>query len=286
MPGNYSQYIERMTNSFTRTTKSLIPYYAIQLTAGHPRPRILDVGFGSGVVGSALRSLLPDAVICGIDMAPQNIQNAPQGIYDELYGCRLEDFYLPHQQDAFDLVIFSSVLHEISSYAEEDRFSTGHIKNALRKTRDLLKDGGYVLIRDGLKSPREDLVSVELMSEKDLDALKRFCLQRPMNPWEEEERKYQLALAQEAHDLHLSFPNNAFREFLCTWTWGPESWDREVQERFCTMTLAEWVQALEGAGFDCAVNIASLEEYPKFFARICRYQLEDPVIGVLAGEKR
>ena len=63
MPGNYSQYIERMTNSFTRTTKSLIPYYAIQLTAGHPRPRILDVGFGSGVVGSALRSLLPAAVI-------------------------------------------------------------------------------------------------------------------------------------------------------------------------------------------------------------------------------
>ena len=63
-------------------------------------------------------------------------------------------------------MIFSSVLHEISSYAEEDRFSTGHIKNALRKTRDLLKDGGYVLIRDGLKSPREDLVSVELMSEK------------------------------------------------------------------------------------------------------------------------
>ena len=63
MPGNYSQYIERMTNSYTRTTKSLIPYYAIQLTAGHPRPRILDVGFGSGVVGSALRSLLPDAVI-------------------------------------------------------------------------------------------------------------------------------------------------------------------------------------------------------------------------------
>ena len=122
MPGNYSQYIERMTKSFDRTTKSLIPYYAVQLTAGNPHPRILDVGFGSGVVGSALRALLPDAVICGIDMAPQNIENAPKGIYDELYCCRLEDFYLPNQQDGFDLAIFSSVLHEISSYAEEDLF--------------------------------------------------------------------------------------------------------------------------------------------------------------------
>lgn len=286
MPGNYSQYIERMTKSFDRTTKSLIPYYAVQLTAGNPHPRILDVGFGSGVVGSALRALLLDAVICGIDMAPQNIENAPKGIYDELYCCRLEDFYLPNQQDGFDLAIFSSVLHEISSYAEEDRFSVKHIKNALQKTRDLLKDGGYVLIRDGLKSPCEDLVSIELAAQKDLNALKRFCRERPMNPWEEDERKQQLALAEAADALHLSFPNNAFREFLCTWTWGPESWDREVQERFCTMTLAEWIRSLEETGFECAANIASLEEYPKYFSRICRYQLEDPIIGVLAGKKR
>ena len=47
----------------------------------------------------------------------------------------------------YDTIIFSSILHEISSYCEDEsiRFTEIPIKNALRKTNELLTDNGSII---------------------------------------------------------------------------------------------------------------------------------------------
>ena len=283
MIGNYQQYIERMTKSFDKTTKSLIPYYALQMTRGIEKPRILDVGIGSGVVGQAIRQVLPEAVICGIDMVQKNIDDAPEGIYDELYCVKLQEIARVPMKMDFDVVIFSSVLHEIGSYAERDRFAIYHIIEALKITHSILKEGGHVIIRDGLASSYQADVPLSLRTKEDFAALRRFIEERPMAEFDAYSRE---ELMRRLDEDPLRMPNNVIREFLCTWTWGPASWPREVEERFCYMTFREWQKSIGDAGFRLTVNVESYEEYPRYFAKIVEgYELDTPIIGVFVGEK-
>ena len=59
----------------------LIPFYTAQAVKNLERPRILDVGIGSGIVGKGVRAMIPGAVIYGIDMVESNIRNAPEENY-------------------------------------------------------------------------------------------------------------------------------------------------------------------------------------------------------------
>ena len=56
------------------------------------------------------------------------------------------------------------------------------------------------------------------------------------------------------------------KEFLCTYTWGPESYEREICERFGILTERGWVQALGKNGFSVETVTKSKEEYEKFLS--------------------
>ena len=287
---NYQTYLKRMTESYDNTTKSLIPFYTAQAVKHLEHPRILDVGIGSGVVGKGIRAMVPNALIDGIDMVQDNIENAPPEIYDHLIIGKFEDY--PGDAEPFDAIIFSSVLHEIGSYADTGRFTDTPIKAALLHAEALLEKGGVVVIREGLAEidlHAKDTVTAKLQREEDYLALERFYQERPLS--DEENAAEQPEIRRRPRrisdqDFSCVVPRDILREFLCTWTWGEKSWGREIQERFCYFSAAKWESLLAVCGFEVITSIQSSEEYLKFFRRIIEnYETDAPFVGVFVGRK-
>ena len=289
---NYQTYLRRMTESYDNTTKSLIPFYTTQAVKSLDRPHILDVGIGSGVVGKGLRAMIPDAEIYGIDMVQDNIDHAPAGIYDHLITGRFEEYAgIP---EGFDAIIFSSVLHEIGSYADMGRFTDVPVRDALLHAKALLRTGGTAVVREGLAendARAEEPVIASLLREEDVLALERFYTERPLSEKEDAEEQPELRRRPQklpgngAYDCLV--PRDILREFLCTWTWGPKSWNREIQERFCYFSAKKWEDLLAECGFEVITSIQSSEEYLKYFKKIIRgYETDSPLVGVFVGKKR
>jgi SAM-dependent methyltransferase len=85
---------------FNRRVETLAGWFA-QLAP--PSARILDVGCGDGLISAVLQSRRPDLTLRGIDVLPRNHTHIPVEIFD---GSRI-----PFNDDSFDAVLFSDVLH-------------------------------------------------------------------------------------------------------------------------------------------------------------------------------
>ena len=57
------------------------------------------------------------------------------------------------------------------------------------------------------------------------------------------------------------------KEFLYTFTWGEESYPREINERFGILTKNNWLNLLKESGFKIETTIESREEYEKFLSK-------------------
>ena len=145
---NYQRYLKRMTESMKYSTKGLIPLLAKNSN------NILDVGCGSGVMLKALEEENPKATLTGLDLNIDAIKSLEANSNWKLYHMDFMDL----KDVKFDTIIFSSILHEISSYNSDlnKRFTEVPIKEAFIKSNELLEDNGSVIIRDGLLSSKED----------------------------------------------------------------------------------------------------------------------------------
>ena len=235
--------------------------------------------------------MIPGAVIYGIDMVESNTRNAPEGIYNELVIGRFEEYDPP--KPGFDAIIFSSVLHEIGSYAEIGRFKKKPVRNALQHAFHLLNQNGVVVIREGLaesRSHKGEFFTAELEKEEDWLRLLRFCDERPLDDKEKALQAEGIRFRPEllpGAGYRCTVKRDILREFLCTWTWGDKSWSREIQERFCYLSAREWEDLLSSCEYEVITNIQSSEEYPKYFRKIIKnFETESPLIGVFVGRKK
>jgi SAM-dependent methyltransferase len=252
---NYLRYLKRMTDSMKVSTKGLIPF----LTKNDKR--ILDVGCGSGFMLEALEMSNPTAELSGIDLNIEAINRLQLlGKNWKLYH---EDF-LNFNEKNYDTVIFSSILHEISSYNSDlsKRFTSIPIKESFIKTNEVLKDGGSIIIRDGLMVPEDNINNQLLVTFNDpneVEWLYRF---------QEDFKGFDKSKVNK--DIITSYPNEylvseAFlKEFLYTYTWGPESYHREINERFGILERNDWIRLLENNGFSIDNVIEASEEYEHY----------------------
>lgn len=251
--GNYESYLKRMTASVSQSSKGLIPFFAATM-AGRPGFRILDVGCGSGILMKAIRDVCPEAEIRGVDLNEYSVRFCREAGFDVIHGT-LHDAVAAGE--VFDCILFSSVLHEISSYDEAEPYSLNPVKAALADAYAGLAPGGKLLVRDGVRCDSEAPVTIRLKDPADVKWAERFAAEYRADP----------VSYRAAGEGILEMSACTAKEFLYTYTWGPESWPREVKERFGMASVEEWRELLRSAGFRITLQMASAEEYLKYLER-------------------
>ncbi|MBR5662548.1 MAG: methyltransferase domain-containing protein [Bacilli bacterium] len=252
---NYQRYLKRMTESLKFSTKGLIPSLVKDAN------NILDVGCGSGVLLSAIEKVNPKARLTGIDLNKDAIEYLKQNSNWNVYHMNFFDV-----NEVFDTVIFSSILHEVSSYCDDNnkKFTYIPILEAFEKTRNILVSNGVVVLRDGLECDnlkKDNKVRISFTKPEDEYWLHKF---------KEDFRGFDKSdintTVEKVGDNNCIVSEGFLKEFLCTYTWGASSFPREVQEKFGILTHDEWIRLLDETGFEIERIIESEEEYEKYLS--------------------
>jgi len=214
--------------SLKESTKALIPSYVSD------RENILDVGCADGSMMLKIKEINKDINIVGIDLCTESVDLCRnKGL--KVYKTDINDL-VNHTNERYDAIIFSSVLHEISSYAETDKFSACHIEKALNSAKKLLTDDGIIIIRDGVGTGDTRFVDFKLKNTEDNHFVKEF-MELPIVYW-----KHWSITTISKDEIKVNMSARDFKEFCFTYTWGEKSWARESQERFGILTLKEWLE--------------------------------------------
>ena len=262
---NYQRYLKRMTESMKHSTKGLIPSLVKDSN------KILDVGCGSGVMMQALEDENKNAKLVGIDLNSDAINKLKENTNWELYHKDFMDLY----NTKYDAIIFSSILHEISSYHQDlnKRFTGIPILDAFNKSYELLSDNGTLIVRDGLLSPidkRDNKILVSFTDPNDEKWLYKF-----KNDYKGFDNVNINTNIDKIDDNKFLVSEGFLKEFLCKYTWGEESYPREVNERFGILTRDEWLKLLKEARFNIETVIESEEEYEKYLSPKIKITHED-----------
>lgn len=238
---NYNTYLSRMENSYFKSSKSLLPLFC-------RGKKVLDVGCASGTLLKPLVESGFDAV--GIDLNKSAIDICKKLGY-KAKKCNLYDL-----KEKFDTIIFSSVLHEFSSYDETNRYTDIPIRTALESAYNHLKKGGQILIRDGIKAS-DKIISVQVTSNEVIDDFKKYVEDAPMY------RNTEVSMSNNT----IIAPQSVIKEFAYTYTWGKESYSREVNEQYGILTIEDWANIVNKANFRINNVIISGDDYIDYISK-------------------
>lgn len=259
---NYNKYLEIMTTSAAQSTKGQIPFHI-------KGDKILDVGCGSGVLLEKLRELYPNKEIIGLDL------NEKAAEVCEKKGFRVITKELKDVDETFDTIIFSSVLHEISSYAIYDAFTYIPIENTLTYARHKLNKGGRIIIRDGVKAE---------------NCLTNITFKTPQVVKDYRQYLKDIGVRDNSYSVITTITDNQrlLKEFCYTYTWGKDSYAREVKENFGILTKKKWFKIVEYTGLKVTLLETHQEEYLKYLEKFCvvddnlKALFNDAVIFIIA----
>jgi hypothetical protein len=147
-------------------------------------------------------------------------------------------------------IVFSSILHEVYSYTEFEgkKFNIDAVKKALKNAADSLVPGGRIIIRDGVLTDSDKIVTVKFKDEDAFILAKNYIkdfkglshLRKENGDWK---------VLQVGEDWIMGHINR-MRELLYTITWGSMSYPQEVQEQFGYFTLEQYKQTLKDVGLE------------------------------------
>ncbi|KZR57886.1 methyltransferase domain-containing protein [Pseudobacillus badius] len=190
---------------------------------------VLDVGVGGGVVGQLIKSKLPHLNVVGIEKSFKSYA-APQFVpYNHIIKADARNLHDVVDVGEVDTVIFSSVLHEVYSY---NGYDTNEIYKALESAYSILPDGGRIIIRDGVKMEDNSHVVIKFKDPRDVTKVEKFVQ-------DFEARSIQCTVVA---DGCVEMLMNDAMEFLYTYTWGDDAYEREVKEQYGVFTPKEYIQ--------------------------------------------
>lgn len=149
-------------------------------------------------------------------------------------------------------VVFSSILHEVFSYASGDGREA--IRDVLRQAFEILEPGGRILIRDGVKPPAGRGTLIAETSEM-RELIREYIAKSPLMG--DEVRVEQV----NGNSWEGSIPS--VLEILNTVNWGRNSLPREMNELFGVFTLSEYANEIAEAGFTSIAAAPCANTYQK-----------------------
>ena len=108
-----------------------------------------DIGSGTGNVIRQIRTDFPGTKPFGVDLNANMFANNAQTYHGTttIQGFA-QDFKLPKNISKPDVLIYSSILHEIHSYDPNSDINYDAIKQSFKHAYKILKPNGYIMIRD------------------------------------------------------------------------------------------------------------------------------------------
>lgn len=190
---------------------------------------VLDVGVGSGVLGDLIRNHKPHLNVVGIDKEIKWFSDPQYNPYDNMYRLDARDLHNKIEVGEVDTVIFSSVLHEVYSYNDYD---INAVRAALESAYSILPKGGRIIIRDGVKMTDNRNVLIKFKDPRHVEKAVQFA---------KDFKAREIVLSTVSHDSVDMSMNDAM-EFLYTYTWGDDAYEREVKEQYGLFTPKEYIQ--------------------------------------------
>lgn len=203
----------------------------LELTAHIVPGSVADIGAGGGELSRRLSERPEVTDAWAIDNSIDSIRRLNQiPSIHSLFGSteRLTEFAGEH---GVDNIVFSSVLHEVWSYAPQGLQDYAWEK-ALRDAVDALAPGGRLIIRDFVLPERPDERAVLRTPGDAEDAMIYDYLEQ--TPF------HDLQVLDEIDEHVFVGTRRTVSEALLTVNWGPRSLARESQERYGLHTLDEY----------------------------------------------
>ncbi len=196
---------------------------------------IIELGCGGGAIISILEKNFPNAQIVGLDyngyMIKSAIKNHPKTTFFVRDIVHWGDFYL--FENKFDSVIIGSTLHEIVSF-----YGWEGARNVLEKANRMLKEGGVLIIRDGI-GPDDGDAEVSARFKTDFSRRKFFKFTEDFQPWK---IRYD-----EINSNTVKIRKRDFYEYLIKYIYDkPYSWEDEMKEAFGTLDFNGYRKLLAG----------------------------------------
>ena len=257
-----ARYFERMASSLGDKAK-LIKYLPAITDPANP-PKVLDIGAGGGEFANALSEA--GYAVTALDASDDAVVRIREKFPTITTATLLANHTHELGEGVFDVVICSSILHEVFSYGD-DIHSRGHMSSlarAFESFRKALKPGGLLLIRDGvLPENWNDAASFNLLEGHENTSVETYLDMCPFANG----RAYgeQGTLVNLTSVTGKTYAGNvrSVLEFAYTYTWGLDSYPRETQELYAVKTLAEYDTFLEDHGFVVEESFSYLQPgYP------------------------
>lgn len=213
-------------------------------------PRVLDVGAGGGEFSHALEEL--GYTVIALDASDDAITRMRER-YPELTTVRmLANESETLGSETFDAVVCSSILHEVFSYGDNvhSKGDMGSLSLALSSFWKILKPGGVIVIRDGVKADNwMTPARVRMVPSEETEPLTMFLEMSPFANGFIEGEIGQLISLTPTNDEWFAGSLQSVYEFYMTYNWGLGSYPRETQELYGILTLDEYIELLSISGF-------------------------------------
>lgn len=268
----FNTYLTRMKDSAHFSTKQNIP----SIIRANNCTRILDVGCADGAFTEMIAFANPQATVHGIDINPECVVAAERRCKLDGKSLTFNCEELAEVQGRFDCIVFSSVMHEISSYCgdEAKRYTGVPIYEAIKEACKHLTPGGIIVIRDWVDCIEGHLLRVKFKSLQYSAMFKRFQEEFPaidLCSVSGMQLVYEDDETPDGWKVHQKL----LMEYLMVATWGEQSWAREINERKFICTKNNWYDMAETAGLTVIGWLQTNEEYPIYCERIAEVKLLD-----------
>ena len=238
---NEEKYLETMNNAEESTKLSILDHITGKT--------IVDVGSGGGVLLDELENRYPDKTVIGTDISQNVIETLEKKKREQKrHWSAVVHNFVDHPMDIkADSILFSSILHEIYSYTDlgNGHFDPRSLERALKNAVLSLNPGGRIIIRDGIKTPGCGRMRIHFKKEDGLRFFRQFLKDfHGLDSLAEDQKLCEMDVENRTVVTDLNFG----REFLYTYTWGPESFSHEVQECFGYYLLEDFEQFFTAHG--------------------------------------